>query len=91
MKQIIIASRESKLALWQTNFVKNRLEKELSIACEISTMRTQGVIILDKPLNKVGGEALFMKELEIAMQNNKANIAMHSLKDIPYQLAQGFV
>lgn len=90
MKQIIIASRESKLALWQTNFVKNRLEKELNIACEISTMRTQGDIILDKPLNKVGGKALFMKELEIAMQNGKANIAVHSLKDVPYQLPQGF-
>ncbi|OEZ33453.1 hydroxymethylbilane synthase [Francisella endosymbiont of Amblyomma maculatum] len=90
MKQIIIASRESKLALWQTNFVKNRLEKELNIACEISTMRTQGDIILDKPLNKVGGKALFMKELEIAMQNRKANIAVHSLKDVPYQLPQGF-
>lgn len=90
MKQIIIASRESKLALWQTNFVKNRLEKELNIACEISTMRTQGDIILDKPLNKVGGKALFMKELEIAMQNGKANIAVHSLKDVPYQLPLGF-
>ncbi|MFV9931478.1 MAG: hydroxymethylbilane synthase [Francisella endosymbiont of Hyalomma asiaticum] len=90
MKQIIIASRESKLALWQTNFVKNRLEKELNIACEISTMRTQGDIILDKPLNKVGGKALFMKELEVAMQNGKANIAVHSLKDVPYQLPQGF-
>ncbi|ALB02112.1 porphobilinogen deaminase [Francisella persica ATCC VR-331] len=90
MKQIIIASRESKLALWQTNFVKNRLEKELNIACEISTMRTQGDIFLDKPLNKVGGKALFMKELEIAMQNGKANIAVHSLKDVPYQLSQGF-
>ena len=90
MKQIIIASRESKLALWQTNFVKNRLEKELNIACEISTMRTQGDIILDKSLNKVGGKALFMKELEIAVQNGKANIAVHSLKDVPYQLPQGF-
>ncbi|APC90840.1 MULTISPECIES: hydroxymethylbilane synthase [Francisella] len=90
MKQIIIASRESKLALWQTNFVKKRIQKELNIACEISTMKTQGDIILDKPLNKVGGKALFMKELEIAMQNDKANIAVHSLKDVPYQLPQGF-
>ena len=90
MKQVIIASRESKLALWQTNFVKNRLEKELNIACKISTMRTQGDIILDKPLNKVGGKALFIKELEVAMQNGKADIAVHSLKDVPYQLPQGF-
>ncbi|QIW09266.1 hydroxymethylbilane synthase [Francisella sp. LA112445] len=90
MKEIIIASRDSKLALWQTNFVKDRLEKELNIPCQISTMKTQGDIILDKPLNKIGGKALFMKELEIAMQNNKANIAVHSLKDVPYELPEGF-
>lgn len=90
MKEIIIASRDSKLALWQTNFVKDRLEKELNILCQISTMKTQGDIILDKPLNKIGGKALFMKELEIAMQNNKANIAVHSLKDVPYELPEGF-
>ncbi|MBK2356328.1 hydroxymethylbilane synthase [Francisella hispaniensis] len=90
MKQITIASRESKLALWQTNFVKKYIQKELNIPCEITTMKTQGDIILDKPLNKVGGKALFMKELEIAMQNGKANIAVHSLKDVPYQLPQGF-
>lgn len=58
MKEIIIASRDSKLALWQTNFVKDRLEKELNIPCQISTMKTQGDIILDKPLNKIGGKAL---------------------------------
>ncbi|API85958.1 hydroxymethylbilane synthase [Francisella uliginis] len=90
MKQIVIASRDSKLALWQTNFVRNRIEKELNIPCRISTMKTQGDIILDKPLNKIGGKALFMKELEVAMQNNKANIAVHSLKDVPYELPEGF-
>lgn len=91
MKQITIASRESKLALWQTNFVKNRIQLELNIPCEISTMKTQGDIILDQPLNKIGGKALFMKELEVAMLSNKADIAVHSLKDVPYQLPQGFV
>lgn len=90
MKQIVIASRESKLALWQTNYVKDRIQQELNIPCQISTMKTQGDIILDKPLNKIGGKALFMKELEIAMLNNKADIAVHSLKDVPYQLPQGF-
>ena len=90
MKQIIIASRESTLALWQTNFVKKCIQKELNIPCEITTMKTHGDIILDKPLNKVGGKALFMKELEMAMQNDKANIAVHSLKDVPYELPQGF-
>ncbi|AEI35056.1 MULTISPECIES: hydroxymethylbilane synthase [Francisella] len=90
MKQIVVASRESKLALWQTNFVKDRIQNELSIPCQISTMKTQGDIILDKPLNKIGGKALFMKELEIAMLNGKADIAVHSLKDVPYQLPDGF-
>lgn len=90
MKKITIASRDSKLALWQTNFVQNRVETELNTSCEIITMKTQGDIILDKPLNKVGGKALFMKELEVAMQNGKADIAVHSLKDVPYELPQGF-
>ncbi|MED7819564.1 MULTISPECIES: hydroxymethylbilane synthase [unclassified Francisella] len=90
MKKIIIASRDSKLALWQTNFIRDRIEKELNIPCQIITMKTQGDIILDKPLNKIGGKALFMKELEVAMQNNKANIAVHSLKDVPYELPEGF-
>lgn len=90
MKKITIASRDSKLALWQTHFVQNKIEKELNISCEISTMKTQGDLILDKPLSKVGGKALFMKELEIAMQNGKADIAVHSLKDVPYELPEGF-
>ncbi|AXA33197.1 hydroxymethylbilane synthase [Francisella adeliensis] len=90
MKKITIASRDSKLALWQTNFVKLRIEQELGIDCEVITMKTQGDIILDKPLSKIGGKALFMKELEIAMQSGKADIAVHSLKDIPYELPEGF-
>ncbi|WP_150463449.1 hydroxymethylbilane synthase [Francisella sp. XLW-1] len=90
MKQIVVASRESKLALWQTNFVKDRIQNELNIPCQISTMKTQGDITLDKPLNKIGGKALFMKELEIAMLNGKADIAVHSLKDVPYKLPDGF-
>ncbi|QIV95318.1 hydroxymethylbilane synthase [Allofrancisella inopinata] len=89
-KKIIIASRESKLALWQTKFVKSEIQNKLGISCEIVTMKTQGDIILDKPLNKVGGKALFMKELEVAMQSNKADIAVHSLKDVPYDLPSGF-
>ncbi|MFC4892928.1 hydroxymethylbilane synthase [Pseudofrancisella aestuarii] len=90
MKKIILASRESLLALWQTNFAKAEIEKHLSIECEILTMKTQGDIILDKPLNKIGGKALFMKELEVAIKEGKADIAVHSLKDIPYDLPEGF-
>ena len=88
--KIIIASRESKLALWQTNFVKSEIENKLNIPCEILTMKTKGDIILDKPLNAIGGKSLFMKELEISMLDGRADIAVHSLKDIPYQLPQAF-
>ncbi|AJC48404.1 hydroxymethylbilane synthase [Allofrancisella guangzhouensis] len=89
-KKIVIASRESKLALWQTNFVKSEIQNKLGISCEILTMKTQGDLILDKPLHSIGGKALFMKELEVAMQSNKADIAVHSLKDVPYELPSGF-
>lgn len=88
--KLTIASRESKLALWQTHFVRDTLQEKLGLGCEIVTMKTQGDIILDKPLNKIGGKALFMKELERSMQKGETDIAVHSLKDIPYELPQGF-
>ena len=89
MKKITIASRESKLALWQSNYVKQLL-LDLGVACDIITMKTQGDKILDKPLNQIGGKALFMKELEVAIQQQHADIAVHSLKDVPYELPRGF-
>ncbi|MDE5004825.1 hydroxymethylbilane synthase, partial [Francisella tularensis subsp. holarctica] len=70
--------------------VKNRIKSELNFPCEICTMNRHGDIILDQPLNKIGGKALFMIELEVAMLSNKADIAVHSLKDVPYLLPQGF-
>ena len=90
MKKITLASRDSLLALWQTNFAQAEIEEKLGLKCEIITMKTKGDMILDKPLQKIGGKALFMKELEIAMRNGEADIAVHSLKDVPYQLPEGF-
>ncbi len=90
MKNISIASRESKLALWQTHFVRDLVKEKLGLCCEVVTMKTQGDIILDKPLNQIGGKALFMKELERSMLKGKTNIAVHSLKDVPFELPQGF-
>ena len=90
MKKITIASRESKLALWQTHFVRDEIKEKLGLDCDIVTMKTQGDIILDKPLSQIGGKALFMKELEKSMQRGKTSIAVHSLKDVPFELPQGF-
>ncbi|WP_119342777.1 hydroxymethylbilane synthase [Facilibium subflavum] len=88
---IIIASRESQLALWQSRYVQGLIQKQTGQDCQILTMKTKGDIILDKPLNKVGGKALFMKELEIAIEQGQAHLAVHSLKDVPYELPDGFV
>ena len=71
MKKITIASRESKLALWQTHFVRDAMQNKLGLDCEIVTMKTQGDIILDKPLSQIGGKALLMKELERSMQKGR--------------------
>ena len=90
MNKITIASRESLLALWQTKYAQKQILEKLNIESDILTMKTKGDIILNKPLQQIGGKALFMKELEIAMNNGKADIAVHSLKDIPYELPKGF-
>jgi hydroxymethylbilane synthase len=87
-----IATRKSPLALWQAEFVKSRLEHfypELKI--ELVKMTTQGDKILDTPLSKIGGKNLFIKELEIGMIEGRADIAVHSMKDVPYELPEGFV
>ncbi len=88
---IRIATRESKLALYQANMVADILRKQYP-QCSISLVKrkTLGDKILDKNLNEIGGKALFMKELEQAMLAGEADIAAHSLKDIPYELPEGF-
>jgi len=86
-----IATRESKLAMWQTEHVAARLvERHPGIAIEIVGMTTKGDRILDRPLAQVGGKGLFIKELEVALADNLADIAVHSMKDVPMELPDGF-
>ena len=90
--KIRIATRKSPLALWQANFVKQNLllaHKDLKV--ELIPMVTQGDIILDSPLSKIGGKGLFVKQLEQAILNNEADIAVHSIKDIPAQFPEGLM
>tara|TARA_R110001592_G_scaffold107272_1_gene300433 strand:+ start:206 stop:1132 length:927 start_codon:yes stop_codon:yes gene_type:complete len=87
---IRIATRESPLALWQAEFVKAEiLRRHPNITIELVGMTTKGDIILDTPLAKIGGKALFVKELEVAMLENRADIAVHSMKDVPMEFPQG--
>ena len=79
---IVIATRESRLALWQAEHVKALLEG-LGCTVQLLGMTTQGDQILDRSLSKVGGKGLFVKELEVALQEGRADIAVHSLKDVP--------
>ena len=90
-KKIIIATRESRLALWQAEHVKALLESRLGWDVELLGMTTQGDQILDRSLSKVGGKGLFVKELEVALSEGRADIAVHSLKDVPMDLPEGFV
>ena len=86
-----IATRKSPLALWQAEFVKSKLETiypELKV--ELVKMTTQGDQILNSPLSKIGGKSLFIKELEVGIMEGRADIAVHSMKDVPYELPQGF-
>ncbi|MFC5459118.1 hydroxymethylbilane synthase [Massilia niabensis] len=88
---LIIASRESRLAMWQAEHVRDRLAA-LYPQCQISIlgMTTRGDQILDRTLSKVGGKGLFVKELEVAMAEGRADLAVHSLKDVPMDLPEGF-
>ncbi|MGV8894252.1 MAG: hydroxymethylbilane synthase [Burkholderiaceae bacterium] len=89
--KLIIASRESRLAMWQAEYVRSRLS-ELYPQCSIDIlgMTTRGDQILDRALSKVGGKGLFIKELEVAMSEGRADFAVHSLKDVPMSLPDGF-
>nr|WP_323004638.1 hydroxymethylbilane synthase [Denitromonas sp.] len=90
-ERIVIATRESRLALWQAEHVKARLEA-LYPACEVVLlgMTTRGDQILDRPLAKVGGKGLFVKELETALLDRRADIAVHSMKDVPMEMGEEF-
>jgi len=89
MQHFTIATRESRLALWQAEHVKALLEQQ-GHRVTLLGMTTQGDQILDRALSKVGGKGLFVKELEAALQDGRADLAVHSLKDVPMELPPGF-
>ena len=86
----IIATRESRLALWQAEHVKAELQQRFGLAVDLLGMTTRGDQILDRALSKVGGKGLFVKELETALERGEAHLAVHSLKDVPMELPEGF-
>ena len=90
MTTVRIATRKSALALWQAEYVKAQLEHfHQDINVVLVPMTTKGDIILDTPLAKVGGKGLFVKELEVAMLEDRADIAVHSMKDVPVEFPDG--
>jgi hydroxymethylbilane synthase len=89
-KVLRIATRQSPLALWQAHYVKDRLMAcHPGLQVELVPMVTRGDVILDTPLAKVGGKGLFVKELELALLENRADIAVHSMKDVPVEFPEG--
>jgi len=87
MKKIIIGSRESKLAIRQTQLIIDEIQKKNSeISLEMLTMKTTGDIILDRSLDKIGGKGLFVKELDKALLSGKSDLSVHSLKDMPMEV-----
>ncbi len=90
MRTLRIATRKSPLALWQAEFVKaNLLKHHPHLQIELVTFTTQGDKILDTPLAKIGGKGLFVKELEVAMLEGRADLAVHSMKDVPMECPDG--
>jgi hydroxymethylbilane synthase len=87
----VIATRESRLALWQAEHVRDLLQSRFSRRVDLLGMTTKGDQILDRALSKVGGKGLFVKELEVALEEGRADLAVHSLKDVPMELPEGFV
>ena len=92
MEKLVVATRGSRLALWQANHVKDSLEAvHPGLAVELNIIKTKGDIILDVPLAKVGGKGLFVKEIEEALLSGAADIAVHSMKDVPMELPEGLI
>ena len=91
MKRLAIATRRSRLALWQAGHVKERLEALYSgLRIELLPMTTRGDELIDQRLDQAGGKGLFVKELENALADGRADIAVHSVKDLPANLPAGF-
>lgn len=92
MKRLTIATRRSRLALWQAEHVKRLLEtRHAGLTVELLPMTTRGDELLDERLDRVGGKGLFVKELESAMAEGRAELAVHSMKDVPAELPAGFL
>lgn len=91
MQELIIVSRTSKLAMWQSEYIKARLENKHKIKTSIISLNTKGDLILDKALSKIGGKGLFTKELEEKLLNKEAHLAVHSLKDVPAYFENGLM
>lgn len=92
MSHLVIATRQSRLALWQAEHIAARLrELHPDLAVELLPMTTRGDPLLDRRLDEAGGKGLFVKELEVAMSVGRADLAVHSMKDVPAQLPPGFV
>ncbi len=89
MSPLVIATRESRLALWQAHHVQSLLAAQ-GHTVSLLGMTTRGDQILDRSLSKVGGKGLFVKELEVALEEGRADLAVHSLKDVPMDLPDGF-
>jgi hydroxymethylbilane synthase len=87
---LLIATRESRLALWQAEHVQALLKARFGLDVGLLGMTTRGDQILDRTLSKVGGKGLFVKELETALEEGRAHLAVHSLKDVPMELPDGF-
>lgn len=91
-QRVVIATRGSALALWQAEHTRTRLQAvRPGLEVELLTLKTQGDLILDVPLSEVGGKALFVKEIEQALLDGRAQVAVHSMKDVPADLAPGLV
>jgi hydroxymethylbilane synthase len=92
VKRLVIATRQSRLALWQAEHIARRLrEAHAGLEVELLPMTTRGDELLDRRLDQIGGKGLFVKELEVAMSERRADLAVHSMKDVPAELPGGFV
>jgi hydroxymethylbilane synthase len=91
MKKLVIATRRSRLALWQAEHIKQRLEAlHAGLRVELLPLSTRGDELLDRRLDEAGGKGLFVKELEAALSDARADLAVHSMKDVPVELPPGF-
>ncbi len=90
-EKLVIGSRGSKLAMWQTNHIAAELRAKFDLDIEIKRIKTKGDKILDSPLPRIGDKGLFVKEIETALENGEIDLAVHSMKDVPTVLPDGLV